>query len=162
MHRFDGSLNRGERGEAQLDAYLMRLFDCALEAATMPDQKRGIDRWVTYRSGERQSLQYKWDDVGGQTGNVFIELGSLGPTWAQPGWAYSCQADRIVYAVPGRGLAYVLVPAMVSASVNGWLREFQHRIRAAENSMYWTFGIAIPLECMEAVAELVLDLRRAA
>lgn len=142
---FREKLAEGEAHEATLDAYFSSWYEIA--PVTMEEQRRGIDR-VFYRKsdGRRYLVQYKSDTTAARTGNAFVETVSVDVS-ETAGWAYTCEADYLVYFIPPMGLAYVLKPSRIREKLPAWLEEYE--TRAAPNKGYRTVGVLVPLDEFE-------------
>lgn len=148
MYSFDKQLKKGQEHERFLDGYFGEKFE--IRSATMEEERRGIDRHFTdRRNGNVYSIQYKADKTAARTGNAFVETVSVDTTGA-PGWAYSCEADFIVYYVVGVGPAYVVRPEDIRKRLAGWKRRFPER--RIPNKGYHTVGILVPLRKFEEIA----------
>lgn len=150
---FDDQLAKGEAAEQLLDEHFTEWFEIA--KATPDEQKHGIDRWFTGRStGARLSVEYKTDWLASRTRNAFVEIDS----GAIRGWAYTTQANRIVYYVPGPGweVAYILSPSRMRALLPVWEKKYRHAW--AKNEGYSTEGVLVPLAVFERIAMQVVSL----
>lgn len=156
FYDFAESFNRGKRGEDILDTYFANRFD--IRAATMDQERIGIDRIFTNRLGRQLTVQYKTDRTAGRTGNMFIETVSVDYP-PKAGWVFSCTADWLIYYVPGWATAYVVRPAALKAIVRDWLDTYQ--CRAIRNQNYHTVGVLVPRHIFASVAERVIDLETA-
>jgi hypothetical protein len=151
-YNFDDQLAHGERGEALLDRFFSRWF--GIEPATPEEQRRGIDRHFHHLTSHNAfTVEYKTDHTATRTGNAFIETVSV-DTAQKAGWAFTSQADRLLYYVPGNGVVYVLKMATVRAQLPVWQRAYE--VREVPNNGYHTHGLLVPLEELEQIAERVL------
>lgn len=151
-YEFDAQLVAGKRGEARLDAWLAPRGQ--LRVATLAEERRGIDRYLTDHEGREWALEYKTDYRAQDTHNAFLETVSV-DSERKPGWVYSCQADYIAYYVPGEELIYWLRPARVRQLV-GHLSHW--RPTPVANERYRTWGFVVPLRCLERIADRVESL----
>ena len=103
-YQFDAQHADGLAGEAFLDALFSRWY--RIRPASAAQQRRGIDRWFRTTT-RRLAVEYKTDHTAARTGNAFVETVSV-DTAHKPGWAYTSQADYLVYYIPPDGLVYVL------------------------------------------------------
>jgi len=141
MHRFDESLRRGEFHAQYLDFYFGPEF--VIREATRSEDRRGIDRWFAHRlTGEMYAIQYKADERASETGNAFVEVVSVDVDNVD-GWAYTTEADFILYYLPCDGKIYVIRPRDVMRFAKEW--RGQYPIRQAKNDGYSTHGICVPL-----------------
>lgn len=115
------------------------------------------DAIEAYPSGGRHSVECKGDHRARD--RVFVETGSLGPSWCQSGWVYTCRADFIAYCPFAAGRIFVIPPARLREHLNAWLRA--HRIGVAANRNYWTYGVLVPLATVGELASYVVPLVRA-
>lgn len=150
---FDTQFARGKSGEQALDAYFSRHWD--IRAATREQERQGIDRIFRRHDGAELSVQYKTDFKAGRTGNVFIETVS-GDAIGRAGWAFTCQADRLIIYIPDWSRAYVLTPALVASHVHEWKNRY--RIRVSENDGYHTYGVLVPVSEIEQLATQILSI----
>ncbi|MBK8035333.1 MAG: hypothetical protein IPK17_38675 [Chloroflexi bacterium] len=152
-YRFQTQLQQGEQGEATLDAYFAQRYK--ITAATMAEQRRGIDRWFfNPTTGNRFSLDYKTDTRATQTGNVFVETKHSD----RPGWAYTSEADWLFYYLPDAWMVYVVgLPFLRAKRLSGWAA--QYPTRSAVNNSYTTYGLIVPLADFARCASMTFDLR---
>lgn len=155
MYTFDTQLRQGAQGEHRLDAFFAH--DWHITPATAIEQHQGIDRHFVHRaSGEALTVEYKTDYTAARTHNAFLETVSADTPPEKLGWVYTCQADYLLYYVPGEGLIYVLRPERVRHFVGHW----SHWGRPAvgiPNSGYRTWGFVVPLRVLERLAVAVLS-----
>src|SRR5260370_9320016 len=109
----------------------------------LTDQRRGIDR-VIERTDERMTVEYKVEYKAKKTGNVYIETVSVNSPFKQ-GWAWTCQADRILYTVIGDD-SYVLWvrPKEIKKCIPYWT--VHYRTVKCINRDYWGEGILVPID----------------
>jgi hypothetical protein len=151
-YNFGDQLSHGERGEALLDRFFARWF--RIEPATHEEQRQGIDRHFHHLTSHNDfTVEYKTDHTAARTGNAFIETVSV-DTAGKAGWAFTSQADRLLYYVPGKGIVYVLKMTAVRARLPFWQQAYE--IREVPNNGYHTHGLLVPLEELEKVAERLL------
>src|SRR5690606_23251114 len=116
-YQFDAQHADGLAGEAFLDALFSRWY--RIRPASAAQQRRGIDRW--FRTATRRlAVEYKTDHTAARTGNAFVETVSV-DTAHKPGWAYTSQADYLVYYIPPDGLVYVLRFAVLRRELARWV-----------------------------------------
>jgi hypothetical protein len=110
-YNFDDQLSRGELGEALLDRFFAQWF--RIKPATPEEQRQGIDRHFHHlKSHQEFTVEYKTDSLASRTGNAFIETVSV-DTEQKAGWAFTSQADMLLYYVPGKRVVYVLKMAAI-------------------------------------------------
>ncbi len=149
VHDFQERLNYGAQCAAFLDDYFRQWY--AIEEVGMEQERRGIDRIFTDLTlHKRHTVEYKCDARAKDTGNAFVEVVSV---MAHPhfkwGWAWTCQADRLIYYVPGRGLLLIFFPARLRAHISQWGERYGYK--AARNDGYVSLGIPVALaEFMKA------------
>ena len=152
---FREQLGIGEKYEKQLDAYFSHW--AAICHATRRQQRAGIDRVFVAPGGNEVRVEYKTDLRASQTGNAFIETVSVSnASTRKPGWAYTSQADVIIYYIPGDLLAYVLRPSAIRNQLERWSQKY--REVAVQNHGYATRGLLVPLAELEEIAEEVISL----
>jgi hypothetical protein len=143
---------QGEAGEAVLDRFFSRWY--RILPAGRAQQRRGIDR--VFVAGQRRlAVEYKSDSTAAKTGNAFVETVSV-DTSRTPGWAYTSQADFLVYFIPPDGLVYVVQLATLRRALPGWLRRYP--VRAIPNEGYHTHGVLVPLDEFERLAQRVYSI----
>lgn len=152
-YNFDAQKARGDAGEAFLDCWFADTYN--IRPATREEQRRGIDRIFRHRqTAERLAVEYKTDYKAARTGNAFVETVSV-DTAGKTGWAYSSEADYLIYYVPGDELIYVLTLETVRRELPRWVQEYPPR--AARNEGYATHGVLVPLDEFEKYAEAVIS-----
>lgn len=136
-YNFNDKLKQGEDGESWLDTFFAPYYNIR---ATPNLQHLGIDRIFTDDKGVVSTIEYKNDTTANATGNAFIELVSNDIT-GKLGWAFTCQADYIIYRVVG-GNIYRLKPS----AIRGQLREWnKYERRVIKNKDYCSVGLLVPL-----------------
>lgn len=149
---FDAKLRQGERFEAELDAIFSRDYD--IRKATMHEQRQGIDRIFTRKDdGAVCRVEYKSDLTASKTGNAFVETVSVDMT-GKPGWAYTSQADYLVYYLPKDGTLYVITFDVLRRRLPAWKRFPSRQI---PNRGYKTVGLLVPLAEFERIATEVIS-----
>ena len=152
-YNFDRQKARGDAGEAFLDRWFADTY--TIQPATREEQRRGIDRIFLHRqTGERLAVEYKTDYKAARTGNAFVETVSV-DTADKAGWAYSSEADYLIYYVPGDDLIYVLTLETIRRELPRWVQEYPPR--ATKNEGYATHGVLVPLDEFEKYAEAVIS-----
>ncbi len=152
-YQFSSQVKTGTRGETFLDDFFSRWFQIA-EAGT-DDQRRGIDRYFTTRNHKRRfSVEYKTDERAARTGNAFIETISVDSS-GKAGWAYTSQADYLLYYVPETGLIYMMKMGLIREHLSSWKEEYP--LRQIPNQGYHTHGLLVPLIDLEHYAEAVFN-----
>jgi hypothetical protein len=145
-------LARGESAEAWLDRYFT--LRCDIQLASRAQQRQGIDRLFTHRiTGLTYTVEYKTDWTAARTGNAFIETVSV-DTEKIAGWAYTSQAEWLVYFIPGRATIYLIAFAALRAQLPRWLVTCP-AAPPIPNRSYHTLGILVPLSQLAQVASAV-------
>lgn len=155
-YHFTDQLDKGKQAESQLDAHFADV--CDIRPATDEEQRRGIDRWFTNRqTGRVVSVEYKTDWTAARTGNAFIETTSV-DTAHKAGWAYTCEAEWLLYFCPGTGgeQAYWVNLYALRRALARWVN--QYPARTIPNDGYNTVGVLVPLAEMEQVAQQVVNI----
>lgn len=147
VYDFDEQHTQGEGGEAFLDSFFEARGHQVLPA-TRGQQRSGIDR-VFLWDGKMALVEYKTDFLAHKTGKVFIETVSIDRE-DKPGWAFSSQADFLVYYAPGLDTIYVIPLETLREYLPEW--EEKYPSRAAQNRDYATHGLLVPLETFGACA----------
>ncbi len=148
----DDDLHRGEAGEDLVHNFMGTWYN--ISYVTGGEQRKGVDALYTNKeTGEQFTVEVKTDEVAGTTGNAFIEVISVDyPT--KPGWAWTCKADKLLYWLPRQRRLLILAPISIQAHIRDWAR--QYGIKAVPNDGYQTYGVAVPLSSVEAVADRTL------
>jgi hypothetical protein len=153
VYKFDEQQAKGRDGEQFLDHWFADWYE--IRPATCEEQRQGIDRiFIRRQTGKRLAIEYKTDYRAAQTGNAFVETVSV-DTADKAGWAYSAEADYLLYYIPGDSLVYVMTLEILRRELPRWVREYPHR--AAQNKGYATHGVLVPLHEFERHAEVVLN-----
>lgn len=154
IYGFSEQLKVGQTHELFLDKYSGKWFEIA--EATREQQRQGIDRIYTAKAtGIVSTVEYKADTTASRTGNAFVETVSV-DTANKPGWAYSSQADWLLYYLPVDGLIYFWEFAKFRQHLPRWTLQFP--TRAIPNKGYKTIGLLVPLEQFERHAGKVINL----
>lgn len=156
MYSFSRKFKEGQKHERFLDRHYKDRF--RIRPASREEERIGIDRHFTdRRNGRTYTIQYKADSTAASTGNAFVETVSVSTgTTGKPGWAYSCQADFIVYYVVGKGPAYVIRPEEIRKRLSAWKRQYE--AREVPNNGYHTVGLLVPLDEFERIAYAISDI----
>jgi hypothetical protein len=151
-YNFADQLSHGERGETFLDRYFSRWF--RIQPSTPEEQRLGIDRHFHHlKSHDEFTVEYKTDSTAARTGNAFIETVSVDSD-QKAGWAFTSQADRLLYYVPGKRVVYILKMTAIRARLPFWLATYA--LREVPNNGYHTHGLLVPLAELERCAERVM------
>lgn len=151
IHDFDKQLARGEADEKFIDSCFVDNFD--IQRVSRDEQRKGIDRvFINRQTGETKTVEYKTDHKTQYTHNVFIETVSV-DTRGVDGWALTCQADLLFYYVPGSGeeMIYIIQPQVIREHLEDWKKRYP--IRSALNDGYKTWGICVPQDEFERIAQ---------
>lgn len=153
-YNFESQLQKGETHEQTLDGYFSDRF--TISPVSMDEQRHGIDRtFVNRETGATLKVEYKADSKAASTGNAFVETVSVDTTH-KAGWAFTSQADFLVYFVPPDATAYVIRTPILKGKVVGWSEKYPER--SIPNNGYNTIGILVPLSEFEKIAETVVCL----
>jgi hypothetical protein len=149
MYDFKTQLAVGEKSEEQLDELFSQWYTC--HPVDMDMQRKGIDRIFTKEDGTRITVQYKIDYKTQKTGNAFIETVSV-DVKNIPGWAYTCEADYIVYRVPGYSPTdvHIIPTKALQEALPKW--EQTYKTRGAKNRGYMTYGLLVPFPALAKLA----------
>ena len=154
--KFTECLEQGVQGELILDNFFKRFYH--IRPATQEEQKRGIDR--VFKHKERLynlCVEYKTDSRAADTGNACLELAkNLNPY--KEGWALTCEADYLIYYVPGLRKAFAIQPEVLRIHLNSWLLVYKLRIVKSEGNYqnYQTQCLIVPLWELERIAAKVV------
>ncbi len=139
---FKAQLALGKQAEAFLDRYFSRWFTIQ-QVDAQTERRDGYDRVFTRKNnGERLKIEYKADWQAAETHNAFIETISVYEA-RTPGWAYTSQADMLIYYVPPLGVIHMLPLEVVRFMLPGW--KLRYREVPAPNDGYHTYGVLVPL-----------------
>lgn len=153
VYDFKAQLAKGDVGERFLDAFFAGGYD--IRPATPQEQRQGIDRVFTNRqTGQVTRIEYKTDYAAARTHNAFVETMSV-DTAGKAGWAYTSQADYVLYYVPGDGLIYVVALETLRQQLGRWCKVYPRR--RANNHGYATHGIIVPLAEFELCAKAAIS-----
>lgn len=135
-------LAKGEAAEATLDRHFANR--CIIQPATRAQQRQGIDRIFIHRqSGASYTVEYKTDWTAARTGNAFVETVSV-DSQGVPGWAYTSQAEWLVYFIPEQSTIYLIAFSDLRARLPHWLATCK-AAPPIPNRGYYTLGILVPL-----------------
>lgn len=157
-YRFKDSHRSGVRGEQTLDAAFSPRFE--IQSATAEQQRQGIDRIYTDReTGESFTVEIKSDWTAVRTGRAFIETVSVDRE-NKPGWAYTSQADILLYFIPPMLLVYVFRLEKLRLHLPLWERVYPQRSipNSGKHSDYFTKGLLVPLWELEEICESTVSL----
>lgn len=152
VHQFDESYARGREDEKKLDEYFNRWYD--VFSVPRLFQRFGIDRIMRrLRDRVSYSVEYKGDGRTAETGNLFLEVVSVDSN-EKEGWALSCAAQRLVYYVLGKEIAYIMDPLVLKQHIRELEKRF--KTRPAENVGYSTHGVLVPVGKAKEIHGLIL------
>ena len=137
----------GQSQERILDAHFRREYQVIHVPRNY--QRQGIDRWFLSDDGGTVTVEYKADYTAARTGNAFIETVSV-DSRNVPGWAYSSQADVLVYFIPPTKIILSICFQHLREHLPQWLQ--QYPTRSIPNAGYNTIGLLVPLRKLEAIA----------
>lgn len=152
-YNFDEQNLQGAKGEAFLDAFFAERGH-TIQPATRGQQRIGIDR-VFLWEGKMARIEYKTDFLAADTGHVFVETISI-DTDGKAGWAYTSQADLLVYFIPGLRRIYVIPLETLREHLPAWVEAYPSR--SARNEAYSTHGLLVPIAEFARFASQVFDL----
>lgn len=138
----------GEKGEKRLDAFFLPVYQ--ITPATDAEQRKGIDRHFVNRGTQAcLTVEYKTDAIANRTKRAFVETISVDAR-GKSGWAYSSQADWLIYFVPGDEIVYIIRFTDLRRRLPAWA--FTYPVREALNDGYKTYGLLVPLKELEEIA----------
>lgn len=139
---FAECLARGTESANKVISYMAKTRGWKFEAAAMKDERIGIDYWCTTPTGSTIACEVKTDFAAARTGNVFVEtVSNYGAK--KMGWGLTCQADFILYSVPGKVLLCTTPNIIKFMLVTEWLKCY--KLRRAQNETYESEGVLVPL-----------------
>lgn len=155
MYSLSEQLRIGEIGGYLLDGYFCKLYN--LQFASSQDEYNGIDRIAFRPDGKQILLEYKTDLLAERTGNAFIETCAYDASarGQRSGWAYTSQANVIVYFLPLTNRLYLIRPHRLRSRMPQWERKY--RQVQVINAGWTTHGLLVPLQVLltERIAILV-------
>lgn len=154
---FVDQLEKGESAEKVLDIYFSKWY--TIYPVNMDMQRKGIDRLFERRQLSDDpmlekdiiKIEYKSDSRTQDTGNCFVETKSV-MELGKLGWAYTSQADILVYFAEPDTL-YIVRPEAIREKVDEWVRKFGER--PVRNKNYHTIGVPVPERVFETICESV-------
>lgn len=129
-------------------------------------QERGVDFTFTDRvNNQAHKVELKTDTLAHRTGNAFIETVSIARDGEphQPGWAYTSEADYLLYFLP-RGMPpkiYRIHFESLRQALPVWLDRYPARLIPNKDSKrgdYHTIGLLVPLADLQAISQEVIEL----
>lgn len=156
--RFRDTHRSGVRGETALDAAFSPRFE--IHRATDEQQRQGIDRIYTDKeTGESFTVEIKSDWTTAKTGRAFIETVSVDRD-SKPGWAYTSQADMLLYFIPPMLLVYVIRLEDLRLHLSLWERVYPQRSipNSHKSGDYFTRGLLVPLAELEKICQSTVSL----
>lgn len=138
----------GHAGEAVICDWL-NSQGWQLRPATDAEQRQGIDFWGCFPSKGATSFEIKTDRRAHRSGNAFIELESSNKT-GKLGWLFTCEADVILYWIPGLDLVLWMQPDNIRNAYQDW--KDLYSLRQIPNDGYYTTGLIVPLESFQTAA----------
>lgn len=146
IYKFDMQLKKGELQEERLDKFFSKWY--SIRKASRKMQRTGIDR-IYQRNGKQILVEYKSDWTASKTGNVFVETVSI-DTENRPGWAYTSQADILIYFLPDDDLVYMLRMKDIRDHLEEWAGKYPEK--SIPNRGYCTHGLPVPQWWFEKLA----------
>lgn len=154
--KFSECLEQGAQGETILDNFFRQHYH--IRPATQEEQKQGIDRVFKHRKKlYNLTIEYKTDSRAADTRNACLEVAKhLDPY--KEGWALTCEADYLIYYVPGIKKGFVIQPEVLRMHLNAWLIAYKLRIVKSEGiyQNYQTQCLIVPLWELENIAVKVV------
>lgn len=141
-------------GEKELDEFFSQWYN--IQPVDREMQRQGIDRIFTRHDNDHVfKVEYKTDWKATKTQNAFVELISV-DSIGKPGWAYSSQADYLLYYLPEDILVYVIAFGNLRNCLPAWVDKYPER--TIRNAGYNTVGVLTPLCEFERIATQVICL----
>lgn len=157
QYSFGERLRAGSTAEALLDMFFRQWFE--VEVVDGKLQAQGVDRLFRGQPlDDALAVEYKADHMADRTGNAFVETVSV-DSEGKPGWLWTTKADALVYYVhtDGGGYGYVIDPAAMRRRGYKWTRRYP--VKTVSNREYHTYGVLVPLDKLERLAEGDFDLQ---
>lgn len=142
IYDFDTQLEIGQAVEARLMTHFRQFGE--VRRADWSEQHRGIDFFCG-----TLSFEVKADSKTPDTGNVFVETVSV-DTAGKPGWAYTSEADVLLYAVPAWQQTLAIEVARLRQHLPAW--QGQYRSGTCRNARYRSVGLLIPYDSLRRIA----------
>ncbi|HOA25293.1 MAG TPA: hypothetical protein PK801_14635 [Aggregatilineales bacterium] len=153
VYSFNRQNAHGRLGEDFLDAFFEQRGNY-VQPATRWQQKQGIDR-IFARESKLARVEYKTDFIAHRSERVFIETVRLDQD-EKSGWAYTSQADLLVYFIPGARVIYVMPLETLREQLPRWSALYPSR--PVHNETYTTRGVLVPLAEFERFATQIFRL----
>lgn len=146
---FNKQLSQGIIGENFLDSVFSPCYQ--ILPASYQQQRQGIDRvFVNLDEDIHYLIEYKTDKRAVYTGNCFVETTSV-DTANKLGWAYTSQADRLIYFLPQSSKVYLINLSELRSRLPVWKQHCPTRV--IPNRNYNTCGLLVPLPAIEQCCE---------
>jgi hypothetical protein len=154
-HQFSDGL-RAETAATDLCDSLWRAWFGATTAVrrttSLADQRRGVDGVLEPVPGWLVTFQEK--ARAKDWGDVLLETVSSTAT-KRPGWAFTCEADVLLYAItpPRRGI--ILPPSAIAKALTRHRPKWEatYGIKRAPNAHYDTLNVAVPTSVLRAAID---------
>lgn len=156
VYRFGTQQAMGAKGEQTLDEFFSQQY--VVIEVSPEEQRQGFDRLFYGFAEGNYRVEYKTDHVAAASGNAAVELASVERDGhvISPGWAYTSQADWLMYYLPERSQVYQIDMTDVRRYLPIWLQFY--RQRTVPNPDYHTRVLLVPLMEFERIAIRVWNL----
>ena len=102
--------NNGKVGEKLFKQLMENRKHTVVDVSGNPDYwSKDIDFILTSPTGERTTVEVKWDDVINRTGNLYLEITNVNSKqWNGEGWYKHCEAEYLAYGNARANLFYII------------------------------------------------------
>jgi hypothetical protein len=156
-YNFQTQHKKGKEAEYFIYALFQDRFNVIPAPSYM--QAEGIDFTFSDRvNGQVHTVELKTDTRAALTGNAFIETVSNSRE-AIHGWAYTSQADWLLYFLPQKRLIYRIDLKELRMEMAGWERLYPVRSipNQGRGGDYNTVGLLVPLSELTRIAEELIE-----
>lgn len=152
VYDFQTQLSLGKKAEDKLDKLFSKWY--LIDTVPMEDERRGIDR--IFRPLDTMvpvTVEYKTDFKAAETKRAFIETVSVEVDGEvrKKGWAYTCEADYLVYWAYGWEVL-VVKPHMLRHYLKEWTEKY--RPASGRNGEYKSRGVLVPWPILRLISVL--------
>jgi len=150
IHEFKEKLAVGKEGEKILDTFFKTVLGVeeSIPATLNQEFSIGYDRKLI-KNGKSCLIEYKTDDKGIETGNVFIEVISNNNT-RRKGWILTSKADWIAI------LVNPMIYLMSMPELQAYMKENgpKYPYKTSQNKTYYSEGYCMPITDLKLITSL--------
>lgn len=153
------SFNRQHDRGKDAERFIYELFQPAFNVipAERYLQDAGVDFLFTDRTTNKTwQVELKTDSRAARSGNAFIETVSVKrPGEEIRGWAYTSEADWLLYFLPQLPRIYRLSFEELRVELPAWVSRYP--VRSIPNKTWETIGLLVPLSELYRVSNEVIE-----